>query len=96
MKKAQRTEIIAGVWIVSRHGIDAELRKMRRAVEGMPPHLRAEIMEFFCDSKSGTHGIQLRTPGAAEPIASFLVPLRSAHIAFDYGSRRVLEISGWN
>lgn len=96
MTKAPRTEVIEGVWIVSRHGIDAELRKMRKAVEGLPPQLRAEIEEFFCDSKSGAHGVQLRSPGAAEPIASFLVPLRSAFLSFDYGGERVLEISGWN
>lgn len=89
--KAPRTEVAERVWIVSRHGIDAELRKMRKAVEGMPPHLRAEIEEFFCDSKTGTHGIQLRSPGAAQRIASFLIPLRSAFLSFDYRGERVLE-----
>lgn len=55
MSKAPLTEIVADVTLVSRHGIAREVLRMRRAVEGMPAHLRSEIKEFFADSKSGIY-----------------------------------------
>ena len=84
--------VVAGVTIVSRHGIAREVLRMRRAVEGMPDHLRSEIKEFFADSKSGIYLLDLRSPENAEAIASHLGRLRTTYIGFDCRGRRVHEM----
>ena len=68
MRTAERTEIVHGVTIVSRHGVERELIRMRKSVESLPTHLQSQIIEFFCDSKVGDHyGIFLRSRESAKP-----------------------------
>jgi hypothetical protein len=90
--KAERSEVIGNVTIVSRHGIEAELHRLRKAVEGLPPHLRSDVAELFADSKHSVHNVTLRAPGNAPQIAAELFRLRS-FVSFDCRGVRVLETS---
>ena len=84
--KEERTEIVHGVTIVSRHGIEREFLRMRRSVESLPKQLREQIVEFFCDSKVGDHyGIFLRSRDSAQAILPFLPPLRASSVVFFAG-----------
>ncbi len=81
--KEPRSEIVSGVTIVSRHGVERELVRMRKSVESMPQRLRSEVVEFFCDSKAGQHYlIEFLSPESAAEIEPFLPPLRAASVAF--------------
>lgn len=74
MSKEPRSEVVSGVAIISRHGIERELVRMRRAVAGLPDNLRSDVAEIFCDSKAGNHYIvEVRTPECAPAIASYLI-----------------------
>jgi hypothetical protein len=93
MSKAERQETVDNVVIVSRHGIENELLRMRRAVEGLPEHLRSDIAELFADSKHGVFNVELRSADNVDAIASRLSRLRSTYIGFDYRGQRVHETS---
>jgi hypothetical protein len=90
--KAERSEMIGNVTIVSRHGIEGEMVRLRRAVEGLPDHLRSDVSELFTDSKHGVHNVTLRSPGNAPAIAAELSRLRS-FVSFDCDGQRVHEVS---
>lgn len=93
MLKEPRSEVVAGVTIVSRHGVEPELVRMRRSILSLPKRLRSEVLEFFCDSKAGSHYlIEVRSAASADAIARFLPPLRASSVAIMSGGQTVREV----
>ena len=94
MTKAPRSEIVAGVTITSRHGIEREMIRMRRSVESLPEQLRVRVVGYFCDSKAGHHyGVEVREPEAAKALAPLLVPLRFSYLSITCRGEPVLEMT---
>ncbi|MEJ0096391.1 MAG: hypothetical protein WDN46_24190 [Methylocella sp.] len=51
---------IDGVWVESRHHIEAELHAIRFAIKPMPEELKSCIERIFCDSRHGVYAMYLR------------------------------------
>jgi hypothetical protein len=93
VSKEPRTETVEGVTIVSRHGVERELIRMRKSVGSWPGDLKEQVAEFFCDSKIGNHYIiEVRTSNAADQIAPYLAPLRARSVLFMHGREMVGEV----
>lgn len=93
MIKEPRTETVEGVTIVSRHGVERELIRMRKSVASWPSDLKEQVAEFFCDSKLGNHYvIEVRSSDAADQIVPYLPPLRARSVLFMRGREMVWEV----